>query len=1556
MKNVMPVTITSLIVLFLIAISFSAETSNAQADCARIVYLDASQGQDTNAGASASNAFKTLDRAIGAIGAEGGKIVLVSDYSITSDYTEPQHSAVIAITSDDGSQDYGGALAFAGSSEIAYRLSGPTTFSNLIIKTATWTIFAAQFNPIVFGEGIETVNTHTPGVRQIFVVGGYQTPNGTNNVLDLDSSITIDSGTFYKISGFTRTKGIATHTYTGTSHITVNGGDIVEVYGASLYNHYSGSTMIRVTGGTIGAIFAGGDVSRYLRGSAVLELLGGTINRINVNNVVGNATLTLDGSAFGQAFVSYYSDTIKNLAIKEGSEKVVTYNSLYYSPSQIAALEQSFDKVENVARVFVREGAGGDGCTEISPCASLKKAFEYLAVSGGTVHVSGSVGWDLDATVPIANGNITIQGEEVGNLVFPRDAYVKFESDIMFEHIEISHEGTLKLNAFGSNLVFGEGVATDSASGITVFGGADQSSITIHSGSFEHVSGIAGINADFSGIAVIVVNGGHIEHLWSGTMDSYDVAHAQTSVYGGRIGALHSSAGRLTDSLTVRLYGGNVDTVKLDRLDRNVTLKLSGAQVAGLSASEWGQGTAQRTLIYDTDAYAATVAGIANLFDNKITSKYVYIRDGGEGDGSHPGSPLGDLNEAITFLGEDGYVVISGSYTVDKAYLINPHPYKVTLTSYDHDQDYRRGGAVVTLAGNLLLGGETVIEKLQFNSPAAAIIFAMGKPLTIGDDVDTALTLGSTTYINIVGGHNGSVATPHIRIVINSGNWGVLRGGTNHIPSVTTGVTTNITINGGTFHRYVGLSHRGTASGTINLTVNGGVFKQGLFAIYEEDGAAYSATYDVVFNINGGEFWSMVGPARSQSTILSGTYHVNLNGGDFSHLTDFRGTEQYGGSMTSSITISPDFAIEKEPVGTLAFTNFIRVSADPYLFYYNGFYYYTATGGSSIALHKVANIPDLKTSAGYTILKPTYGQNLWSPEIHYFSAADVGETNAGWYMFIAFDDGTTANQRQYVVKCLDGDNLLGRWGNPVTGEVNVPIRMVNADHPSFNQDVLVGGTSVIRIDGQAYLSYISEEGRGTADFHQTVNISRFINPWTLVGEPSIITVPEYDWEMGGYGQSSTEPELWYPKVVEGATAVYGENGEVYIAYSASGYWTIYYSIGFLKFMGGDPFDATNWVKHPTPILSRSSTVNGIGTGPTFTDEEGKRWIIYQARLGADASGGRVSIVEPYYTDHHQLTIGNGSGHPAPLETEYTVIVNRTPLSEKMSGFGSAAPVMTSISLDGMGSLAQAGTVKQSVVMATYSNNTTIDVTAWAQYASSDPRVADISATGLVMYKNAGSTVLTATYGGLVTNAVTVQVYGTATSAAKPGKPVLADNNGHDNGIPDGAYDITMNLWYGENCWIYTLYENDVPVDTKALTYRTPAAQTAVTAISGKPNGTYRYRAELTNAFGTTSSDTHVVTVTRAAPDKPVLAHDNWDGDSSFQVHMNLWWGTNGATYRLYENGVLIDTQTLMDRTPSPQSAVTNIANKGSGTYEYRAELVNYAGVASSDKLTVVVDK
>ncbi|MGC5774954.1 S8 family serine peptidase [Paenibacillus pabuli] len=188
----------------------------------------------------------------------------------------------------------------------------------------------------------------------------------------------------------------------------------------------------------------------------------------------------------------------------------------------------------------------------------------------------------------------------------------------------------------------------------------------------------------------------------------------------------------------------------------------------------------------------------------------------------------------------------------------------------------------------------------------------------------------------------------------------------------------------------------------------------------------------------------------------------------------------------------------------------------------------------------------------------------------------------------------------------------------------------------------------------------------------------------------------------------------------------------------------------------------------------------------------------------------------------------------------------------------------------------------------------------------------------------------------------------------PGTPALSHNNGQVNGLLEGSYTVTMNMWWGENGTSYKLYEDGVLIDTQKLTYNAPWAQFARTKITGKANGTYTYVAELTNDKGTTRSQTLTVRVTNASPGKAVLSHDNWDGDGNYKVMMNLWWGTNATEYRLYENDQLIDTQTLSAATPFAQSAVSKLSGRTSGTYKYRAELINASGVTSTDTITVKV--
>ncbi|QOR70069.1 family 43 glycosylhydrolase [Ruania alkalisoli] len=1241
-----------------------------------VLYVNASSGSDSATGQSPSSPLRTIKESVRRMADDGGTIVVMTTHPIPLNMTEPAHSGQITITNTIGSTTYPGALEFQGAFR-EYNLSGPTTFTNIEVRASEWAIFAANFHPITFNQGVVTVNPVSPSVRRVFVLGGHHAPTSGDTLLSADSHITIRSGTFYKVVGFTRAMGNGTRTYTGTSHIDISGGDIAHVFGASIENHYSGSTDISVTGGVVGALHTAGDGSRYLLGSAALSLTGGTVGTIDVNNVVEDVDLTLAGTAFTTIQASNASSKwTVNEAIREAAGvRTVEYAAQYYTAAQVAAVRSIFDEAANIGRVYVSAGGSGSACTQAAPCASLSAAVAQLASDGGTVEVSGSVPWNVSAaTLDAGLGRVVLSGVSSAQLTFASSTTLHTSRDLTFENLTLANAGDLVLQADGSSLEIGSGVTTSNPSATQLMGVSDGAEVVVGSGQFQKVTGISGLSADFTGSTSVTVSGGTVTELWAGTDQSaYDVATSLLTVSGGTVTTLHASAARTTESLTARFLGGTVTTLHLDDVDADAHVRLGTTSVGSVTTAGWApSSSATRSLIELPGADAGTIAAIETAFTEITQDRYLYFARGGTGDGLSPQNPLGTLSAAGSALGGPGHVVLVGNYTIRNDSTMAAHAYPIELTSHDGDIDFRTNGANMSIEAAFRLGGELAIDRITLRSPTiSGAVYGMGLPLTIGADVQTELSRRGDTYLSLVGGRHDTLAAPAITLSVASGHWNGLRGGSDATGAVTTAIQTDVEITDGVFDGPVALAHRGEGSGSIVADVSGGVFRAGLYAVLEEDGSAYAADYDVDLTITGGDFWGMIAPARSRTTDLSGSFDVEVTGGTFGHLTDLSGSDDYAGDMTSSLTVGPAVDLNAQPTGNVTFTNTLREAADPYMFTHDGQYYFLSTAGSTMRLHKVANPSDLPYSIGSVIFAPSNLENLWSPEIHFLSAADVGAANEGWYLYLSAsdpNDPAAAGQRQYVLKALDGDDLLGRWGNPVTGQVNVPERIVNADNPDFNVDEFVAGISIMRVAGDTYITYVAEEGRGTSAFHQTINLSAMDNPWTLSGTPSVITQSEYAWEEVGYGQSINNPDLWWPKVVEGATAVYGDNGEVFMAYSASGYWTTAYAIGYLRYTGGDPFDPANWVKNPTPIMSKNEYVISTGTGPTFTDHDGNDWFTYQARPGTNRGAAREAFIEPYVASGTTLSIGNGTGHPAPLSTEYTMTINPIALADKISAF------------------------------------------------------------------------------------------------------------------------------------------------------------------------------------------------------------------------------------------------------------------------------------------------
>jgi hypothetical protein len=192
------------------------------------------------------------------------------------------------------------------------------------------------------------------------------------------------------------------------------------------------------------------------------------------------------------------------------------------------------------------------------------------------------------------------------------------------------------------------------------------------------------------------------------------------------------------------------------------------------------------------------------------------------------------------------------------------------------------------------------------------------------------------------------------------------------------------------------------------------------------------------------------------------------------------------------------------------------------------------------------------------------------------------------------------------------------------------------------------------------------------------------------------------------------------------------------------------------------------------------------------------------------------------------------------------------------------------------------------------------------------------------------------------------------ATAAPGVGVLTSNDGWDTGLKDGDFQITMDMWWGSNGSLFKLFQDGKLITSVRLAMATPAAQKAVVDIAGLKNGTYRFTGQLVNSKGVTATQPLTVTVTDASPGKAVLSSDNWDGDGTYTVTANMWWGTNATSYRFLENGIAIASGTLTAKTPAAQQATLTVVGKAKGTYSYTVEFTNAAGTTVSAPITVAV--
>ena len=277
------------------------------------------------------------------------------------------------------------------------------------------------------------------------------------------------------------------------------------------------------------------------------------------------------------------------------------------------------------------------------------------------------------------------------------------------------------------------------------------------------------------------------------------------------------------------------------------------------------------------------------------------------------------------------------------------------------------------------------------------------------------------------------------------------------------------------------------------------------------------------------------------------------------------------------------------------FTNPLLSSGpDPWVIKKDISYYYSHTLGNRIAVWKTQKMSELKNATVQTIWTASStgpnSNNVWAPELHYL--------NNKWYAYYTAGSSTDlSTQRTFVLENESDDPGTGTWVDK--GKIYDPA----SDFFAIDGTVFTHNTNT---------SFIWSGQASASDNTQRLYIASMSDPWTLETARSLISSPQYEWEMAGAP----------PAVNEGPEILKNASGRVFLIYSASGCWTDDYALGMLSLAeGSDPMVATNWTKSTLPVFTKNTSGGVFGPGHnTFfkSADSTEDWILYHA----NPSGGQ----------------------------------------------------------------------------------------------------------------------------------------------------------------------------------------------------------------------------------------------------------------------------------------------------------------------------------------------
>lgn len=293
---------------------------------------------------------------------------------------------------------------------------------------------------------------------------------------------------------------------------------------------------------------------------------------------------------------------------------------------------------------------------------------------------------------------------------------------------------------------------------------------------------------------------------------------------------------------------------------------------------------------------------------------------------------------------------------------------------------------------------------------------------------------------------------------------------------------------------------------------------------------------------------------------------------------------------------------------------------DPWMTYYDGYYYLAATtwDKNHLSMKRGRTIQELKDATPEVIWQPgpaAASRAMWAPE---FFLLDNGSGQMRWYFYFTAGDGSAdfVGQRSHVLESSGLDPM-----GPYTYKAQL-----------LNYWAIDG--SILEHGGNLYFMFSAWDGPTQNNY-----IQRMTNPWTLTGNRTRITMPEHAWEKEGTAQ-----------VNEGAEPLY-HDGRTFVTYSASQCGSPGYKLGLLELTGSDPMNPAHWWKSPTPVFQAANGQYGTGHNGFFMSPDGTEyWIAYHGVTNPNGSCwiDRTTRIQPFGWDENGLP---DFGEPLSLNTD-----------------------------------------------------------------------------------------------------------------------------------------------------------------------------------------------------------------------------------------------------------------------------------------------------------------